>query len=99
VHNDECNKQGSVSRTLGYQVSSTGNVYTTFTSNASQSASELGFKMYMISGKDLCEYIYITEEDRRLSENNITNKERNGVGLLCFTQFSTIFQLNRGGQF
>jgi hypothetical protein len=23
--------------------------------------------MYMISGKDLCEYIYIDEEDRRLS--------------------------------
>ena len=52
---------GSRSRALGYKVSSTGNVYTTFTSDASQSASELGFKMYMISGKELCEYIYITE--------------------------------------
>jgi hypothetical protein len=58
--------------------------------DASQSAPELGFKMYMISGKDFCEYIYITEEDRRLSENNIPNKRRNGVGLLCSTQFSTI---------
>jgi hypothetical protein len=47
----------------------------------------------MISGKDLCEYIYIDEEDRRLSENNILNTGRNGVGLLGFTQFSTIFQL------
>jgi len=74
-------------------------VYTTFTSDASQSASELGFKMYMISGKDFCEYIYIDEEDRRLSENDIPNKGRNGVALLCFTQFSTIFQLYRGGQF
>ena len=54
--------------------------------------------MYMISGNDLCEYIYIDEEDRRLSENNILNTGRNGVGLLCFTQFSTIFQLYRGGQ-
>jgi hypothetical protein len=74
-------------------------VYTTFTSDASQPTSELGFKMYMISGKDFCEYIYIAEEDRRLSENNIPNKGRNGVGLLDFTQFSTIFQLYRGGQF
>jgi predicted secreted protein len=67
TNNDECNSDGSGSRTLGYKVSSTGNVYTTFTSDASQSTSELGFKMYMISGKDLCEYIYIDEEDRRLS--------------------------------
>jgi hypothetical protein len=43
--------------------------------------------MYMISGKDMCEYIYIDEENRRLSENNIPNKGRNGVALLCFTQF------------
>jgi hypothetical protein len=53
----------------------------------------------MISGKDFCEYIDIAEEDRRLSENNIPNKGSNGVGLLCFTQFSTIFQLYPGGQF
>ena len=99
MHNDECNTGGSGSRILVYKVSSTGNVHTTFTSDASQSASELGFKMYMISGKDVCEYIYIAEEDCRLLENNIPNKGRNAVGLLCFAQFSTIFQLYRGGHF
>ena len=52
VHINECNTAGSGSRKLGYKVSSTGHVYTTFTSDASQSSSELGFKMYMISGKD-----------------------------------------------
>ena len=52
VYNYECNSGGSGPRNLRYKVSSTGNVYTTFTSDASQSAPELGFKMYMISGKD-----------------------------------------------
>ena len=102
VHNDECNTAGSGSRKLGYQVSSTGNVYTTFTSDASQSASELGFKMYMISGKDFCEYIYIAEENRRLLENNIPNKGRNGVGLLCSTcqqyfSYIVVVSFNGGG--
>jgi hypothetical protein len=61
-----CPNEGDQKRTY---IPRTGNVYTTFTSDASQSTSELGFKMYMISGKDFCEYIYIAEENRRLLEN------------------------------
>ncbi|CAC5406822.1 CUBN [Mytilus coruscus] len=51
-HTNEC-KSGSGARTLGYQTASTGNVYTTFTSDATSSASELGFLMYMISAIDV----------------------------------------------
>ncbi|XP_063419787.1 deleted in malignant brain tumors 1 protein-like [Mytilus trossulus] len=50
-HKNEC-ASGSGSRTLGYQTASTGNVYTTFTSDSTSSASELGFLMYMISAND-----------------------------------------------
>ncbi|XP_052094750.1 deleted in malignant brain tumors 1 protein-like [Mytilus californianus] len=51
-HTNEC-KSGSGPRTLGYKTASTGNVYTTFTSDATSSASELGFLMYMISAIDV----------------------------------------------
>ncbi|CAG2232598.1 unnamed protein product [Mytilus edulis] len=50
-HTNECSPT-SGARTLGYQTASTGNVYTTFTSDATSSASELGFLMYMISASD-----------------------------------------------
>ncbi|XP_076094529.1 embryonic protein UVS.2-like [Mytilus galloprovincialis] len=50
-HTNECSPS-SGARTLGYQTASTGSVYTTFTSDATSSASELGFLMYMISAND-----------------------------------------------
>ena len=91
MYTDECNTAGSGSRKLGYQVSSTGNVYTTFTSDASQSASELGFKMYMISGKDFCEYIYIAEENADYWKIIFPTKEGTVVGCCVLRNFQQYF--------
>ena len=69
-HTNECSPS-SGARTLGYQTASTGSVYTTFTSDATSSASELGFLMYMISANDFCKYKHTTLHNfRKVFFNN-----------------------------